>query len=176
MKGSHIFAQATSLLDWDHFAKIVARHQGDKSVKTHFCRDLLTTMVFSYISGADSLREIAQGMQSQGGNLSHLGISKPYRKSSLGESLAARPWPVFKEMFEHLAATLGQGLAAGPKPGRIKAKLFSVDSTTIDLCLSMFDWARFHHGKGAVKIHTVLDHDGLLPVFASVSEGRTNVT
>lgn len=70
MKGSHIFAQATSLLDWDHFAKIVARHQGDKSVKTHFCRDLLTTMVFSYISGADSLREIAQGMQSQGGNLS----------------------------------------------------------------------------------------------------------
>jgi len=171
MKGSHIFAQATSLIDWDNFAAIVKRRDGDKFVKAHGCRELLTTMLFAHIAGADSLREISQGMQSHGGSLSHLGISKPIGKSSLADGLAKRPWEVFRDMFEHLVETLGKDVASGPLPNGIRAKLFSVDSTTIDLCLSMFEWAKFHHGKGAVKIHTVLDHDGLLPVFAHVSEG-----
>jgi len=173
-QGSHIFAQAVALLDWAKFESIVKAHMGDKFVKTHNCRDLLTTMLFAHFAGADSLREIAQGMQSHGGALAHLGILKPFRKSSLAESLAKRPWQVYRDMFEHMAATLGKGMTGGPKPGRIKAKLFSVDSTTIDLCLSMFEWARFRKAKGAVKIHTVLDHDSLLPVFAHVGEGRAH--
>jgi hypothetical protein len=130
-------------------------------------------MLFAHISGADSLREISQGMASQSRNLNHWGIKSIPSPSALSYANAHRPYEVFKETFEYLVEKF-QPLSQKenkPKPNGLKTKLFSVDSTTIDLCLSLFPWAKFRRAKGAVKLHTVLDHDSLMPKFVALSQG-----
>jgi hypothetical protein len=174
MNGSHIFSQIVQRSDWDTFDAIVARHQGDRGAKGITCRSQFTMMLFAHVSGADSLREICQGMAMQGGHLNHLGIGRIAKKSSLAYANANRPWQIFRDMFEHMVKWAQPRLHRKSKPLGFKGKLFSIDSTTIDLCLSVFPWAKFHHRKGAVKIHTVLDHDGLLPVFADITHGRVH--
>jgi hypothetical protein len=174
MNGSHIFSQIIHRLDWDAFKFIVDRHRGDHAAKGITCRSQFAMMLFSHIAGADSLREICQGMAMQGGHLNHLGIERIAKKSSLAYANANRPWEIFRDMFEHMAKTIQLKLSRKSKPQGFKGKLFSIDSTTIDLCLSVFPWAKFHHRKGAVKVHTVLDHDGLLPVFADITHGRVH--
>jgi hypothetical protein len=174
MKGIRIFGQILAKVDWGRFSSIVAKYQGDKAVKSHGCRDIFTLLMFSQISGADSLREISQGLSTQGNSLNHLFMDKVPKPSALSYALSQRPWEVFKEMFDYLAKELQPKLAKRRKVNGLKARLFSVDSTTIDLCLAMYPWAKFHHTKGAVKIHTVLDHDGLIPVFAHVTDGRVH--
>ncbi len=174
MKSSHIFSQAINKINFDKFAQIVAKHNGDKSAKGLKCRDILTMMLFANFSGSDSLREICNGMAMQGGNLSHLGMSRNIGPSSLSYANAHRPWEIFRDLFDYLVKEFQPGLLKKTKRGKLKNKIFSIDSTTIDLCLSAFPWAKFHHSKGAVKIHTVLDNDSLLPVFANISHGRTH--
>lgn len=174
MNGSHIFSQIVRRFDWDTFEAIVTRYRGDHGAKGITCRSQFTMMLFAHVSGADSLREICQGMAMQGGHLNHLGIERIAKKSSLAYANANRPWQIFRDMFEHMVKTIQPRLHRKSKPLGFKGKLFSIDSTTIDLCLSVFPWAKFHHRKGAVKIHTVLDHDGLLPVFADITHGRVH--
>jgi hypothetical protein len=131
-------------------------------------------MLFAYISGADSLREISQGMSSQARNLNHWGIKGIPSPSALSYANAHRPWELFKEMFEFLVEKFQPSDLKDclRKPSGIKAKLFSIDSTTIDLCLSLFQWAIYRRAKGAVKLHTVLDHDSLMPRFVALSKGN----
>jgi hypothetical protein len=174
MKGSHIFSQILQRIDWDEFNKIVKLHKGDKGAKGITCRSQFVMMVFAHIAGADSLNEICNSMSMQGGNLNHMGIERIAKKSSLSYANEHRSWMIYRDMFEFLVKSLQSSTGKESKPKGYKGKLFSVDSTTIDLCLSMFPWARFHHKKGAVKMHALLDHDGLLPVFATVTEGRTH--
>ena len=174
MKHSHIFSQILQHVSWDSFARIVDRHSGDRAAKGITCRSQFAMMLFAHVSGADSLREICQGMAMQGGNLSHMGIGRVAKKSSLGYANEHRPWEIHRDMFEAMVAEIQPKLRRSSKPRGYKGKLFSVDSTTIDLCLSMFPWAKFHHKKGAVKVHTLLDHDGLMPVFADTTHGRVH--
>ena len=131
-------------------------------------------MLFAYISGADLLREITQGMATQGGNLNHMGIDRTPSKSTLAYANEHRSWKFYCDMFENLVSRIQPKLCRKSKSKGFKGKLFSVDSTTIDLCLSVYPWAKFHHKKGAVKVHTVLDHDGLIPVFADTTHGRVH--
>ena len=174
MKSSHIFSQILELINWGKFSEIVSKYSGDFASKGITCRSQFSTMLFSHISGADSLREITQGMAMQGGNLSHMGIERTPTKSTLAYANEHRPWQIYKDMFESMVAEIQPKISRKSKPRGYKGKLFSVDSTTIDLCLSVFPWAKFHHKKGAVKIHTLLDHDGLLPVFADATTGRVH--
>lgn len=174
MQSSHIFSQILRHINWDTFKQIVDRHGGNFASKGITCRSQFVTMLFAHISGADSLREICQGMAMQGGNLNHMGIDRIPQKSTLAYANEHRTWEIYKDMFNALVAEIQPKLFLKNKPKNFKGKLFSIDSTTIDLCLSLYRWAKFHHQKGAVKIHTVLDHDGLLPVFADITHGRVH--
>lgn len=174
MQNSHIFSQVINKINWEAFSRLVERHNGDFAAKGITCKSQFIMMLFSHIAGADSLREICQGMAMQGGNLNHMGIEKVPGKSSLAYANEKRPWQIYKDMFEHMVTEFQPKISGSSKPGKFKGKLFSVDSTTIDLCLSLFPWAKFRKRKGAVKIHTVLDHDGLMPVFADVTNGKVH--
>ena len=174
MQNSHIFSQILQKIDWNHFSKVVDKYQGDARSKGLTTKSIFTTMIFAQISGADSLREICQGMAMQGGNLAHMGILNLPKVSSLSYANSKRPWQIFRDMFEYMVELYQGSLNLKSKPGNYKGKLFSLDSTVIDLCLSIFDWAKFRVTKGAIKVHTLLDHDGLIPVFADITNGKAH--
>jgi hypothetical protein len=127
-------------------------------------------MLFCHLGRAHSLREITGGLRSCEGKLKHLGITAPSR-SSLAYANEHRPWELYQRVFLQLLERCRMQVG-GRKKFRFKNKLVSLDSTTIDLCLSMFDWARFRRTKGAIKLHLLLDHEGYLPEFAWITEGK----
>lgn len=172
MKNSHIFSQILQYIDWDIFDSIVAKHNGNKAAKGITCRSQFTAMLFAHVAGFDSLREICQGMETQGGHLNHMGIEKTPKKSSLSYANQHRSWEIYREMFEAMVAKFQPKINHKSKPKGFKGKLLSIDSTTIDLCYTLFPWAKFHHKKGAIKIHTAFDHDSQIPVFADITNGR----
>jgi hypothetical protein len=140
-------------------------------------RQQFVSMLFCQFGRAHSLREIEQGLRSCEGKLSHLGI-EVLGRSSLSYANAHRPWQLYQNIFHGLFGRLQPQLAlSGNRKAqkfRFKNKLVSLDSTIIDLCLSMYDWAKFRTTKGAVKLHLLLDHDGYLPCFAVVTTGKVH--
>jgi len=127
-------------------------------------------MLFCHLGRAHSLREIIGGLRSCEGKLKHLGITAPNR-STLAYANEHRPWSLYQELFLILLRRL-QDQGIGKKKFRFKNKLVSLDSTIIDLSLSLFNWAHFRRTKGAIKLHLLLDHDGYLPTFAWITEGK----
>ena len=123
-------------------------------------------MMFCQLAQAKSLREIEAGLRSCEGKLRHLGLSKAPGRSTLSYANAHRPWELFEGVF--FALLERAQLFAPGKRFRFKSKLYSMDSSVVDLCASMFDWATYRKTKGAVKLHLLLDHDGYLPVFANM--------
>ena len=170
-KYTQIFTQVLQLLDWKLFDGIVNKYEGDRGAKGISCRSLLATMIFACLAGADSLKPTVEALETIGGTLPNLGVERVPSRSNLGYCLAHRPAGLFREFFEAYASSLSKRLYGKHKPNRLKRKVFSVDSTVISLCLSLFDWAKFHHRKGAAKAHTLLDHDGLIPSVVQVTAG-----
>jgi len=128
-------------------------------------------MLFCQLGRAHSLREICGGLRSSEGKLKHLGITAPAR-STLAYANEHRPWQLYRAVFQELLGRC-QGVAQGRKRKfRFKNKLVSLDSTVIDLCATLFDWAKFRRTKGAVKLHCLLDHDGYLPSVVVITEGK----
>jgi len=127
-------------------------------------------MLFCQLGRAHSLREICGGLASCEGKLTHLGIRAPSR-SSLSYANEHRPWELYQMVFFTLLERCRLQAMGQKRKFRFKNKLMSLDSTTIDLCVKVFDWARFRRTKGAVKLHLVLDHDGYLPSYAHITEG-----
>jgi hypothetical protein len=127
-------------------------------------------MLFCQLGRAYSLREIIGGLRSCEGKLKHLGITAPNR-STLAYANEHRPWQLYEKLFLQLLDRC-QIQVGGKKKFRFKNKLVSLDSSTLDLCLSMFNWAHFRRTKGAIKLHLLLDHDGYLPSFAVITEGK----
>src|SRR4030095_858947 len=132
----------------------------------------LVAMLFCQLGRAHSLREIEGGLRSCAGKLAHPGIAAPAR-SSLSYANTHRPWELFEKVFYALFEKVA-AKAVGKKKFRFKNKLVSLDSTVIDLCLSLYDWAKFQRTKGAVKLHLVLDHDGYLPCFGLITDGKVH--
>jgi hypothetical protein len=131
------------------------------------------SMLFCQLGRAFSLREISGGLRSCEGKLKHLGICAPSH-STLSYANEHRPWQLYQEVFLKLLDRCRSQLDLGKHKFRFKNKLVSMDSSTIDLCLNMFDWAHFRRAKGAVKLHLILDHDGYLPAFAIITDGKTS--
>jgi hypothetical protein len=129
-------------------------------------------MLFSQLGRAHSLREISGGLRSCEGKLKHLGITAPSH-STLAYANEHRPWKLYEQLFLGLFERC-RVQVVGKKTFRFKNKLISMDSTTIDLCLEIFDWAKFRRTKGAIKLHLLLDHDGYLPCFALITEGNVS--
>jgi hypothetical protein len=130
-------------------------------------------MLFCQLGRAFSLREITGGLRSCEGKLKHLGISPPSH-STLAYANEHRPWQLYEMLFLKILDRCRSQLDLGKRKFRFKNKLVSLDSSTIDLCLEMFNWAHFRRAKGAIKLHLILDHDGYLPSFAIITDGKTS--
>jgi hypothetical protein len=166
---SSVFSQILKFFPRAEFAQIVDRHQGDRRAKGFTCWTQFVAMTFCQLGRAQSLREITDGLRSCEGKLKHLGIEAPAR-STLAYANEHRPWQIYRDLFGTLLERCRQ---IAPKHRfRFKNKLYSLDATTITLCASMFDWARYKRKKGGVKVHLVLDHDGFLPTFAAIREAK----
>ena len=174
---SSIFSQILQLIPRLEFESAVRRHEAERHARGFSCWGQFIAMLFCQLGHAKSLREICGGLAASAGKLRHLGLPTAPARSTLAYANEHRPWQLQQTIFEQLL-TKCQGLAAS-QPGtrkkskfRFKNPLLSLDATVIDLCATMFDWAKFRLTKGAVKLHLLLDHDGYLPSFAVISEGK----
>lgn len=169
-----LFAQIVKSLNRNLFKDLVRKYQSDKYSKGIDSWTHLVTMLFCQFSKPGSLRDITNGLRSTSGNLNHLGLYKAPSKSSLGYQNEHRDWRLFKDYYFKLLDQLSNIAQFKQVRFRIKSKIYLLDSTTISLCLSLFDWAKFRRKKGAIKIHTVLDYDSCLPTYITMTEGRVN--
>jgi len=165
-----IFSQLLQLFPRVEFQKAVKETRAERHARGFTCWGQFVSMLFCQLGRAHTLREITGGLRSCEGKLKHLGMEAPSR-SSLAYANAHRPWQLYQEIFLHLLERVRQK-STRTKPFRFKNKLVSLDSTTIDLCLALFDWAHFRRTKGAIKLHLLLDHEGYLPEFAWITEGK----
>lgn len=165
-----MFSQILKLIPRIDFERMVKETGAEYRSKGLSSWSQFVAMLFCQLGRAHSLREIEGGLKSCEGKLAHLGIEAPAR-SSLSYANGHRPWELFEKVFYGLFETVA-AKAVGRKKFRFKNKLVSLDSTVIDLCLSMYDWAKFRRTKGAVKLHLVLDHDGYLPCFGIITDGK----
>ena len=171
MKAScSMFSQILKLIPRSDFERIVRQTGAEYRSKGLSSWSQFVAMLFCQLGRAHSLREIEGGLKSCEGKLAHLGIEAPAR-SSLSYANGHRPWELFEQVFYGLFATVA-AKAVGRKKFRFKNKLVSIDSSVIDLCLSMYDWAKFRTTKGAVKLHLVFDHDGYVPCFGIITDGK----
>ena len=168
-----LFSQIIKKLDRSKFNKIVERKKSDKHNKGFSSWNHLISMLFCQFAKSQSVRDISNGLRSATGNLNHLGINKAPSKSSISYQNKNRSHEVFKEYYFELLKSLGQHPEFKQIKFKIKSKIFLLDSTTISLCLSLFDWAKYKTAKGAVKMHTLLDYDGNLPAYINITNGKT---
>lgn len=170
-----IFAQVLQFIPRAEFAAAVREHQAERHARGFSCWTQLVAMLFCQLGRAQSLREIVGGLAACEGKLQHLGVSVAPKRSTLAYANEHRPWQLFQNVFAALyQRCVADARQHGRRKFRFKHKLLSLDATLIPLCLSMFDWALYRRSKGAVKLHLVLDHDGYLPQFAVVTDGKTS--
>jgi hypothetical protein len=168
------FSQLLSLVDRAAFGRAVREHQAERGAKGFSCWEQFVAMLFCQMGGANSLREICGGLATAMGKLVHLGLRQAPTRSTLAYANTHRPWQLYQSVFEDLLNSC-QALAITKKRRfRFKNPLRSVDSSVIELCIKVFDWARFQRIKGAIKLHLQLDHQGCLPCWALVTDGDTN--
>jgi hypothetical protein len=167
-----MFSQVLKLFPRIEFERLVRETGAEYRSKGLSSWSQFVAMLFCQLGRAHSLREIEGGLKSCEGKLTHLGIEAPVR-SSLSYANRHRPWQLFELVFYALFDKVAAKVV-GKRKFRFKNKLVSIDSTTVDLCLSMYDWAKFTRTKGAVKLHLVLDHDGYLPRFAVITDGKVS--
>jgi hypothetical protein len=165
-----MFSQLLKLIPRSEFEGLVKQTKAQYASKGFSSWAQLVAMMFCQLGRAHSLREIEGGLKSCEGKLAHLGMQAPAR-SSLSYANAHRPWQLFERVFHSLYEKVSSKVT-GRRKFRFKNKLVSIDSTVIDVSLSMFDWAKYQRTKGAVKLHLVLDHDGYLPCFGVVTDGK----
>jgi len=173
MSNLTLFSQIISKIDRNPFRKLVLEKDTDKHEKGYNSWTHLVSMLFCQFSKSQSVRDISNGLRSATGNLNHLGIAKAPSKSSVSYQNKHRDWTLFRDFYYQLQKDLTHQAGFRQTKFRIKSKILMLDSTTISLCLSLFDWAKYKTHKGAVKMHTLLDYDGNLPAYVHVSDGKT---
>jgi len=165
-----IFSQLLQLFPRADFQQAVVATKAERHARGFTCWGQFVAMVFCQLGRAHSLREICQGLASCEGKLTHLGIVAP-KRSTLAYANAHRPWELYQTVFYQLLERC-RTVTGGRTKFRFKNKLLSLDTTVIDLCADVFDWAHFRRHKGAVKLHFTLDHDGYLPLVLVITEGK----
>lgn len=168
-----IFSQILALIPRLEFEAAVKKHKAERHARGFSSWAQMIGMLFCQLGHAQSLREITGGLAACEGKLRHLGVTDPPKRSTLSYANEHRPWELYKTVFHNLLMRCQSEAKSHKRSFRFKHKLLSLDSTVIPLCLSVFDWAQYKRAKGAVKLHMVLDHDGYLPSFAVLSEGKT---
>ena len=164
-----VFAQLLKLISRHEFEALANQHHEGQKLRKMSRWSQFVALSLAQFAGRSGLRDIVSNLSAQSAKLYHLGSSQVSR-TSLARVNENQPYTLYEALFHKLLSRC-QGLA--PRHGfRFKNKLYSLDASTIDLCLSVFPWAKFRTTKGAVKLHVGLDHDGLLPSFLAISEGR----
>lgn len=167
-----LFAQIISKFDRNSFNKIVTDKQSDKYNKGMNSWTHLVSMIFCQFSKSNSLRDIANGLRSATGNLNHFGVGRAPSKSTISYQNKHRDWKMFESFYFAMLDKLSSDAGFKQVKFKIKSKIHLLDSSTISLCLSLFDWAKYKRAKGAIKLHTLLDYDGNLPVYINISTGK----
>lgn len=173
---SSIFSQLLQLFPRREFEQAVRQHRAERHARGFSCWGQFVAMLFCQLGRAHSLREICGGLASCEGKLKHLGLGKAPVKSTLAYANAHRPWELYRTVFGQVLEKCQAAVweTGKRKKLRFSNKLMSLDSSTIELCLSLYDWAKFRQKKGAVKLHLLLDHDGYLPAYAVITDGKTS--
>ena len=167
-----VFQQILNIFSRSEFEQLARKHGAERHARGFTCWDQLVAMLFCHLGRAQSLREICGGLASAEGRLNHLGIETAPARSTLSYANAHRPWQLFESLFYVLLDRCRQ--IAPKRRMKFKNALLSLDSTVIDLCASIFDWAKFRRTKGGVKIHMLLDNQGLLPSYALITDAKTS--
>jgi hypothetical protein len=168
-----LFSQLLQVVPRVEFQRLVKEHRAERDAKGFTCWDQFVAMLFCQLAQSKSLREISDGLAVSCGKLNHLGLRKAPPKSTLSYANAHRSWRLYQDVFFRFLERCREYSPGKKKKFRFKNKLLSLDATTIDLCLQLFPWAHFRQRKGAVKLHLLLDHDGYLPTFAVLTDGKT---
>jgi hypothetical protein len=167
-----IFSQILRFVPRLEFEAAVKKHQAERHARGFRCWDQFVAMMFCQLGHAQSLREITGGLAACEGKVKHLGMDGAPHRSTLAYANQHRPWQLYESVFHTLLGRCQQAARDRKRKFRFKHKLLSIDGTMIELCLSMFDWAVYRRAKGAIKLHLVLDHDGYLPSYAVLTEGK----
>ena len=169
--GKTLFAQVMEFVPWKTFGRLIERHRGDAGVRTLGCADLFRVMAFAQITWRESLRDIEVCLTANQAKLFHMGLKAPPARSTLADALNLRDWRIYYALAQRLIARTRALYAQEPSVLELDASVYALDSTTIDLCLSLFDWAPFRSTKAAIKLHTLLDLRGAIPSFMHISDG-----
>ena len=173
-EGRTIFAQLNDALPKHEFDRCVARYYGNRRVRSMSCYDQYLIMMFAQLTCRESLRDIAVGLQAQATNLYHSGIRSAGARSTLADANEKRDWRIFAD-FAQVLIQQASALYAGEDFGiELEQTAYALDSTTIDLCLSLFPWAKFRRAKAAVKLHTLLALQGNYPTVVIITPGKVH--
>lgn len=166
-----VFNQLFNFIPRYAFEKSVKRHEADRYAKTFKAWQQFLLLLYAQATGKQSLRELESGLQLHSPRLYHLGL-KPVPRSTMSDGMERRDCRVFEELFYDMVQKTGR--LAPKHKFRFRHPLYSIDATTVDLCLSVFDWAKFRKQKGAIKLHCQLDHNGHIPNFIHITDGKTH--
>jgi hypothetical protein len=172
--GRTVFAQLIEHLPHKEFQKCVARYGGDRYAKNFSCWDQYLAMAFAQLTYRESLRDIETCLGAVGGKLYHMGFRSGVARSTLADANESRDWRIYADFAQTLIAIARRLYARDPMGVDLDQSLYALDSTTIDLCLALFPWARFRRRKAAVKMHTLLDLRGNIPAFVHITDGKVH--
>jgi hypothetical protein len=172
--GRTVFAQLIEHLPHKEFQKCVARYRGDRYAKNFSCWDQYLAMAFAQLTYRESLRDIETCLGAVAGKLYHMGFHASVARSTLADANESRDWRIYADFAQTLIGTARTLYARDPLGVDLEQSLYALDSTTIDLCLSLFPWAKFRRRKAAVKMHTLLDLHGNIPTFIRVTSGNVH--
>ena len=170
--GKLVFAQVMDYAPWHTFRRLVAKYHGDFNVRSFSCLDQFLCMAFAQLTYRESLRDIEACLGAQPGKLYHLGIRGNVSRSALADANEGRDWRIYFEFAQALIRIARRLYAKEPLDVELSETVYALDSTTIDLCLSLFPWAPFRQAKAAVKLHTLLDLRGAIPTCIHISDGK----
>ena len=170
--GKTLFTQIMDFLPWKTFHRLVTRYDGDYRVRTLPCAEHFRVLAFAQLTYRESLRDIEACLSAQSGKLYHMGIRSPIKRSTLADANEGRDWRIYAEFAQRLIGQARKLYAEEDLGLDLSNTVYALDSTTIDLCLSLFPWAPFRNTKAAVKMHTLLDLRGNIPSFIHISDGK----
>ena len=170
--GNLVFAQVMEFAPWHTFRRLVTKYGGDFNVRTFSCLDQFLSMAFAQLTYRESLRDIEACLRAQPTKLYHMGLRGTVSRSALADANESRDWRIYAEFAHALIRTARRLYAHEPLAVDLAETVYALDATTIDLCLSLFPWAKFRTTKAAVKLHTLLDLRGAIPSFIHISDGK----
>jgi len=170
--GTTLFAQVMEFVPWTSFSRIVERYKGNARVRTLTCAEQFRAMAFAQLTWRESLRDIAVSLSANPTKLYGMGFRTPVKRSTLADANESRDWRIWSDVAALLIRRARKLYAGEPLEVDLDNTVYALDSSTIDLCLSLFNWAHFRSTKAAIKLHTLLDLRGAIPAFIHISDGK----